>query len=137
MKVVLDTNVFISAFLWQKDVKGIFSLARDRKVEICATEEILDEFRKVLTYSKFASRLLLINKTPQQVINEATEVVKLYPPRKLGFTIIYNDPTDDKFLTCALEANADFIVSGDTHLLKLKSFHNIPIVTPRQFLNHF
>lgn len=135
MKVVLDTNVFVSAFLWQRNVKEIFNLAKQKKFQICATKEILNEFEKVLKYSKFSKKLKSINKEPPQIINEFLEVVKLYPSRKLKTPIIREDPTDDKFLVCTLSCKASFIVSGNKHLLNLKDFQGIPILTPIQFLS--
>jgi len=134
MKVVLDTNVFISAFLWQRNAKEIFNLAKEKKFQICATKEILNEFEKVLKYPKFSKKLKSISKEPSQIINEFLEIVKLYPSRKFKTPIIKEDPTDDKFLICALSSKASFIVSGDKHLLKLKNFQSIPILTPTQFL---
>ncbi len=137
MKIVTDSNVIISAFLWQKDVKVIFDLARKNKFEICVNQEILNEILEVLQYHKFYSKLKLIDKTPEIIINELLEIIELYPTKKSSEIIVKDDPSDDKFLACAIASSADFIVSGDKHLLKLKSFQNIPIVTPRQFINRF
>lgn len=135
MKIVPDSNVIISAFLWQKNVKEIFDLARNHEIKISVNREILSELQEVLRYPKFYSRLELIGKTPEAVISELLEVTEIYPSKNSSEIIIEEDPTDDKFLFCALASKADFIVSGDKHLLKLKSFHGIPIVTARQFLN--
>ncbi len=137
MKAVLDSNVIISAFLWQKDVKEIFDMARNNKFEICVNQEILNEIRGVLQYRKFNSKLELIGKTPEIIINELLEIVEIYPTKNSNEIIIREDSSDDKFLTCALASKADFIISGDKHLLKLKSFQSIPIITPREFLNRF
>lgn len=134
MRVVLDTNILISGFLWQGSAAEIFRLAQENKIKICVNKEIIDEFKKVLDYSKFNSRLKIIEKTTDEVITEFLEVVKYYPPRKLPEVIIPEDPSDDKFLACASISQASFIVSGDKHLLKLEKFQNIPIVSPRDFL---
>jgi putative PIN family toxin of toxin-antitoxin system len=134
MKVVLDTNIFISAFLWQKTTKEIFNLARKKKIQICVTKEILDEFCKVLSYPKFLSRLKLINKTPDEIINEFLEIVKFYPQKEFKTIIIKKDPSDDKFLSCAITSGASFIISGDKHLLELKEFQDTPIISARKFL---
>lgn len=135
VKIVLDTNVLISAFLWQKDVKEIFNLAKENKIQICVTKEILDEFYRVLCYQKFLSRLKLIGKTPEEIINEFLEIVKFYPTKKFKTIIVKEDPSDDKFLSAALSSNSSFIVSGNKHLLKLKEFRRISIVSAREFLN--
>lgn len=88
MKAVLDTNVFISAFLWQKNAKEIFTLAKDGVIEICATREILEEYQRVLYYPKFQSRLALIQQTPEEIIDELLEIIKLYPSKKFASTIV-------------------------------------------------
>ena len=137
IKVVLDTNVLISAFLWQKDVKEIFDLAKENKIQICVTKEILDEFYRVLNYPEFSSRLKLIDKTPEEIINEFLEIVKFYPSKKFKTVIIKEDPTDDKFLSAALSSSALFVISGNKHLLKLREFKGISIVSPKEFLKYF
>lgn len=134
IKVVLDTNVFISALLWYGRTAEILDLAHKGRITICVSGEIIQEFEKVLFYPKFAERFLLMNKTPTEIINELTEVVEYYPGDLFEISLIKEDPSDNKFLACALAANVAFIISGDQHLLRLKKFKNIPILTPNQFL---
>lgn len=134
MKVVLDTNVFISALLWQKSIKEILNLARQKKIQICVSQKILTEFTKVLKYPKFSQRLKSIGKTPSEIINEFLEIIKLYSSIELKTAIIKEDPSDTKFLSCAFSCGASFIISGDKHLLSLKKFRNIPILSPQKFL---
>lgn len=134
IKVVLDTNVLISAFLWQGTVKEIFILAKEGRIIICATEETIAEFQKVLGYEKFIPTLKRISKTPEEIIDEFFEVVEFFPSIHFPSPIVKDDPDDDKFLACALSASAQFIVSGDHHLTDLKTFNDIPILTPAQFL---
>lgn len=137
MRVVLDTNVLISAFLWRGVPKEIFTLAEKGRVAICVNKEMVEEFERTLSYPKFTERLSRLNKTPAQIIDEFLEVVEHYPSRYFPKPQIKDDPSDDMFLTCAISSNASCIVSGDKHLLALKEFQNIPILTPRQFLNRF
>jgi len=137
IKVVLDTNVLTSAFLWQKDAKEIFNLAKENKIQICVTKEILNEFYRVLNYSKFSSRLKLIGKNPGEIINEFLEIVKFYPSKKFKTIIIKEDPADDKFLSCALSSGVSFIISGNKHLLKLKEFKGVSVIPPREFLRKY
>lgn len=134
MNVVCDTNVLISALLWQGITSNIFHLAKQGKINICASAETIDEFQAALSYSKFKKQLAIIRKTPEEVINEFLEVVAYYYPEKISKIIVKDDPSDDKFLACAIATQASFIVSGDAHLLKLKEFKGIPIVSPRKFL---
>lgn len=135
MRVVLDTNILISAFLWQGAPKDVFMLAEKGGAIICVSGETIDEFERILSYPKFAERLARLGKTPADVIDELLGAVEYYPSHSFPAPQIRDDPADDIFLACALAADADFIISGDEHLLALKSFQNIPILTPRQFLN--
>ena len=137
VKVVLDTNVLISAFLWQKNAKEIFNLAKEDKIQICVAKEILDEFYRALCYPKFSSRLKLIGKTPEEIINEFLEIVKFYPTKKFKTVIVKEDSSDDKFLSTALSSGALFVVSGNKHLLKLKEFKGVSIMSSNEFLKHF
>jgi putative PIN family toxin of toxin-antitoxin system len=137
IKVVLDTNILISAFLWQRGAKEIFNLTKGNKIQICVTKEILDEFYRVLNYPKFSSRLKLIGKIPEEIINEFLEIVKFYPTKRFKTIIVKADPSDDKFLSCALSSEASFIISGNKHLLNLRRFKGIPIISPREFLKYF
>ena len=98
---------------------------------------MIAEFTRVIEYRKFALHLKRINKTPSQLVEEIKGLMDLYPdpPEPLG--VVSADPSDDVFLACALVAGADCVISGDTHLLDLKNFAGIPILTPRQFLKRF
>ncbi|KKW46208.1 putative toxin-antitoxin system toxin component, PIN family [Candidatus Kaiserbacteria bacterium RIFCSPHIGHO2_02_FULL_59_21] len=134
MRVILDTNVLISAFLWRGAPAEIFFLAKEGKLAICVNKEILQEFESVLAYSKFASRLQKIRRTPSHIIDEFVEIAESYPSIGFPRPQVVSDPSDDIFLACALVAGAEFIISGDRHLLKLKTFSDIPIIQPAQFL---
>lgn len=134
MRVVLDTNVLISAFLWQGTPKELFVLAQKNEITICITKELAEEFERVLSYPKFQERLTRIGKTPQGILDEFLEVIEYFPSFYFPTVQIKPDPSDDIFLAGALSSGASFIISGDQHLLNLKKFQNIPIVTPRQFL---
>jgi len=133
MRVVLDNNVFISGIFWEGAPHQIIKLAEKNKLEIFTTTEILNELFGVLKREKFEP-LFREGKTTLEEISERTlELVKICIP-KIKVNIIKEDPADNKFLACAITCQASFIVSGDKHLLKLKEFQGIPIVSPREFL---
>lgn len=134
MRVVLDTNVLVSAFLWQGNAKEIFILAKKGIIISCATSSTIDELERVLSYPKFKKILIQRHMTPYTLLTAFLKVVTLYPSVRLEHSYIHNDPSDNAFLSCALVAHADYIISGDHHLLTLKLFHGIPILTPMQFL---
>ena len=134
MRVVLDTNVLVSAFLWYGSPAKVFLLVKEGKLAVCVNREILQEFEGVLSYPKFARRLERLRRTPSQIVNEFHEITQLYPSISFPRPQVAADPSDDIFLACALAADATFIISGDKHLLMLKTFSGIPIITPTQFL---
>lgn len=136
MKIVLDNNVFISGIFWKGVPNEIIKLAEEEKLEISATMEIIDELFGVLKRAKFSKLYKEAGIDPEYVFKKTFELVKIYFC-KINIQIVKEDPADDKFLACALAAGADFIVSGDKHLLNLKFFQDIPIVTPREFVNNF
>lgn len=127
MRVVFDTNVFLSALFWGGKPKDSLSLVFEKKIVGVISDGILLELEEKLSgkfkYPKdqLESYLLLIV--------ENFDFVK--PKEKLNAV---EDPDDNKILEAALEAKVKFVVTGDKHLLKLKEFKGIIIVTPKEFL---
>jgi len=142
IRVILDTTILISAFLWSKRVsKSILPLIEGKKILICFSLETIDELLGVLSRKEFFSKFSKIDITPKKLVNELINrenvlVIKkpLLIPSK---PIIKEDPSDDKFLYLAIEAEAKYIISGDKHLLKLKEFKGIKIVSVDEFLPIF
>jgi hypothetical protein len=134
VRVVLDTNVVVSAYLVPTGKPArILSLARQGKLDVCLSEEILREIRRTLLRPK----LQRIHKSaPQEIdrfLQAFAEVVDLVPGT-MEVDEVNDDPDDNKVLACALEGKADFVVSGDHHLTDIGSFRGIPIVKPDAFL---
>jgi putative PIN family toxin of toxin-antitoxin system len=128
-KVVIDTNVFISAFGWDGKPEAVLKLMEQRKVVNCITNDIYSELQRVVAYPK-----LKFSPTLQVNLLEFVFSWSHFVHPKENFVVIAEDPDDDKFLVCAVAANATVIISGDPHLLVLGSYRNIPIMTPAQFL---
>lgn len=133
---MLDTNVLVSALLWRGNTSEIFVLAKSEAITLCVSRDTMDELRDVLNRPKFGAVLSSIGKTPQSVIGELREVAAYYPGERFPVSVVADDPSDDKFLACALASQAAFVVSGDQHLLELKSYEGIPIVAPSEFLRN-
>ncbi len=136
MVVVADTNILVSALLWKGQTTPILHLVRDRKIQIAINGSLLNEFERVLCYPKFHQQLSSIGKTPFQIVQEFIEIAILVDDVSIPPTIL-DDLSDDRVLACAFASRASMIVSGDQHLLKLKSWRGISIVTARTFLNRF
>ncbi len=132
MRVVIDTNVFVSSFFNPKgNPKRVIDLWKNRKITICITEEILEEYVEVLarlglSYEPELEELL-------KLFKKKNNIVYISPTPK--FSLIKDDPSDNKFIECAAAAQAQYIISGDKHLLNLKAFRNIAAISPSEFLN--
>ena len=128
MKVTVDTNFLISATQWDYSVahkllkKLILSDAK-----IFTTQDILDETVEVLErdfeYSKNEAK---------NIIGKILLFAKLVEPKQ-KVDIVKNDPDDNKVIECAIESSSDYIVTYDRHLLKLKEYKGIKIITPEEF----
>ncbi|QWR77097.1 putative toxin-antitoxin system toxin component, PIN family [Candidatus Magnetomonas plexicatena] len=134
LKVVLDANIFISAMITAKgNPAKIIDLIRVQEIELVLSLSILEEIKRVLLYP----HLQKIHKRGQNTmddLNEIAAVATFTKDTSPPLDIIKNDPSDNKYLACAMEGGADFIISGDNHLLDLKNFHGIEIVKPEVFL---
>jgi len=134
LKVVLDANIFVSAVLKpHSDLAKIFELAREDKIKLILSEDILSEIRAVLLYSKIKKRHRRTRKEIEEFLNKASQASILAQGR-IDTDEIREDPADNKYLSAALEAKADFIVSGDHHLKGLKVFEGIRVLDPSAFL---
>ena len=128
MKVTVDTNFLISATQWDYSVahkllkKLILSDAK-----IFTTQDILDETVEVLErdfeYSKNEAK---------NIIGKILLFAKLVEPKQ-KVDIVKDDPDDNKVIECAIESSSDYIVTYDRHLLKLKEYKGIKIITPEEF----
>lgn len=129
-KVVIDTNVFISAFGWDGKPEAVLRLIEQRKIVNFTTNDIYAELQRVVAYPKLKfSPALQVN-----ILEFVFSWSRFVQPKET-VSVIEDDPDDDKFLSCAIAANASAVISGDPHLLSLGSYRNIPIMPPAQFLD--
>lgn len=131
-KVVIDTNVFISAFGWDGKPEAVLRLMEQRKLVNCTSTAIYRELERVVAYPKLKFPASLQVKILEFVFSWSRFVHPAEIP-----AVVTDDPDDDKFLACALTAKAAAIISGDPHLLGLVSYRGIPIMTPTRFLDSF
>jgi len=127
-KVVLDTNVFISALFWKGVPYQIFKRILEGAILNFTSNQILEELRR---------RLLDKFKLSPEKVKEFLEIIVfnsqiVYPKKKLK--IVKKDLSDNKIIECALEAKASFIISGDEHLLEIKEYKGVKIISPKEFL---
>ena len=130
MKVVLDTNVVVSGTFYSGIPAQILDACMSRRFELVLSPEILDEYRIVL------GRFIRVKSSPDASVIlagllENAVVVNPSSPK----VAVCRDPMDEKFITCALAAGADAIVSGDKDLLVLVGRLKVAVLTPKQFLS--
>ena len=128
MRVVIDTNIIVSAYLGGA-LEGIIIAWKSGKFTLVVSREIAEEYLEVLRRPKFRIEQVEVDDFAALLLDRAEFVIPLE-----AFTVVEDDPTDDKFLEAAITGKANLIISGDAHLLDLKSFRNIPIITARQFV---
>jgi putative PIN family toxin of toxin-antitoxin system len=134
VKVVFDTNVWISIFM-EKRLRDEFSRTK-QDLTVYVSEDIGLEISKVLQYPQVAEILKKIDMRERDVLRIlADNSVKVETKQKLH--VINEDAQDNKILECALAAGVEIIVSGDKHLLKLGKFRKTKILTPREFFDSF
>jgi putative PIN family toxin of toxin-antitoxin system len=133
MKVVLDTNTVISGLFWKGAPRQVLDLARSGVITVFTTPELLAELADVLERKKFTRLLEQAQVTAADLVYGYAALAQTIRPARIK-PIIQADPEDDKVLACAKAAKADFIVSGDSHLLKLEMYAGISILTVNRFL---
>ena len=130
VRVVLDTNTVVSALLFSGISSKLVSLWQKGLITPLLSREILDEYLRVLSYPKFDLSEGEIKELIQEEILPYAEVVK--PKRRLR--VVQRDPSDNKFVECAVAGKARVIISGDKELLSLGRYRQIRIQSPAQFL---
>jgi len=128
-RIVIDSNVVISGFLFGGNPARVLVAVLEGKARCFTSLPILEELRGVLQRPKFS----LAPEQALAVVEEFRLLCEVVAPR-LAVQAIRDDPADDRVLECAAEAQADFIVSGDAHLLELAAWRNIRIASPTDFL---
>jgi len=132
IRVVIDTNVFVSSF-FGGNPRQIVDLWKEGRITWCLSRPIVDEYLDVL------ARLGLqkdedLRELLTVFAQSANTLFTASPP---DLNIVSKDPDDDKFIACAVALQGDVIVSGDRHLTSIENYMAIPIVDPRTFLALF
>lgn len=135
MRIVLDTNVFVSSYLSPAGPSArIMRAVRDGAVVPAVSAELLAEYARVLEYPRLVR---LHQMTPARIGQELALFAGFTVPADLGDipSVITEDPADDVILATAVAGAARYIVSGDQDLLRLGSYHGIQVLTPAGFLS--
>lgn len=128
-RIVLDTNVTVSALFWKGYPRVVYDLVKEGKITIVSSLKMEAEFIRVLAYSRFGL-------TPPEIlpiVNNLRKYVQ-FIEIKSKVDVVKEDLTDNIFLECALDGQADYIISGDHHLLNIGSYEGIQIIRAKDFL---
>ena len=130
-KIILDTNIVVSALI-QKSYPHyiVFNHVLEDYVQLCLSEALLDEYRDVLSRSKFAG-IAHFTHNAEIVINRFTKIALFYKP-KFCLDII-KDKSDNKLLELAVESDADFLITGNSVDFTMVCYKNTQILSPRNY----
>ena len=130
MKVVLDTNVIISAVFWGGPPRRVLEACVDGRLSLMCSMEILDEYVRVLSDPVFGAKPTETTYWTELLLQLADFVV----PATIE-QVIPDDPADKMFLACALASKTRLVTSGDKALLATSGFRGVTVLTPRQFVD--
>jgi putative PIN family toxin of toxin-antitoxin system len=132
VRIVLDTNVVVSALLWRGTPHRLRDAIRQRPdAQLYTSAALLDELVRVLARSFAAKRLALIGVSARTLVTDYALAADLVTPLAVP-SVIAADPDDDRVIAAAVAAEADLVVSGDRHLLALGTHQSIRIVSPAE-----
>ena len=135
LKVVLDTNIFVSSLLVKAGPPAqVLDTWRERQYLLVVSPAIIAEIRATLNYPRIRRKYAITDEDVEQLVTLLERDALVVPGDADVAGAIPDDPADEIVLACAVDAQADVIVSGDRHLLELGSHRSIPILTGRQFL---
>lgn len=132
MRVILDTNVFVSGVFFSGPPYQILKAWRDGKLQMVISEEIIAEYRRVAN--------ILVRQFPGVDLNPILEMVTVEADLVQALALpaqVCDDPDDDKFLACALTGKTGMIISGDRHLIRVSGYRGITIMKPREFADNY
>jgi len=129
MRVVIDTNIFVSSFFGGKPRK-IIDLWKEGKITLCLSKDILNEYIEVLHRIGLQDEVEL-----EELLSLFTKSFNiLFTTKTPRIKVVKDDPDDDKFIECAVALKAEVIITGDKAIEVIEEYMNIKILTPQQFL---
>ena len=135
LRVVLDTNIFVSSLLVKEGLPAqVLDAWRQRQYLLIISPSIITEIRATLSYPRIRRKYGIMDEDVEQLVALLEQDALLVPGEANVAGSIPEDPADEMVLACAIDAQADVIVSGDRHLLEMGPHQAISILTARQFL---
>ncbi len=128
MKVVIDTNVLISGIFWKGYPNKVLNLWKEGKITPVISADMVSEFTRVMNDFKI--------QLPQGMIRQWTNLIlrnSIMTEPEERISVVKDDPADNMFIEASVAGDAEYIISQDKHLLKLKSYKRVKIVNPEEF----
>ena len=133
MRIVADTNIVVSGFLFGCPPLRILDAGKSEIIELCTSQALLAEFADVIQRPHFDRKFAETGISRRRMVSDYAEISTVITPTKLSGQIS-RDPDDDEVIACALAADCEFIVTGDNDLLVLREHRGIKIATAAEFL---
>jgi putative PIN family toxin of toxin-antitoxin system len=133
VRIIADTNVIVSAFLWGGIPRHLLDAVEAKQLELFTSPALIVELEDVLSRAKFARRLGQTRHSAAFLLSRYTQLATLIAPAEVTISAL-RDPKDQHVLACAIAGRAEAIISGDADLLSLRSYESIPIITAAECL---
>ena len=134
LRVVLDTNVFVSSLLSTQGLPAqVLHAWREGRYMLVTSPPIIAEIVEVLESPRISKKYLIGQEDIEHLVDLLRTDTILVPGRAAVKGSVPQDPRDEMFLACAIDAKADCIVSGDRHLVNLRTYRGIPILRVKEF----
>ena len=134
MRIVLDTNVWLSAIFWRGEADKLVKEILNRKIEIIITKEIISEIVEVLNKEEKFQKFIENRKQKIEDLIRTILSISVLIETKSKFDLIKENPKDNIILEAAFDSKSDYIVSYDKHILNMLEFREIKILEPKEFL---
>ena len=133
MRVVLDANVFVSALISSRGAPAqVLAAWLTGRFDVVISAAILQELQRVLAYDRLRKYARVRESSAEFVELIAGQAVWVEPAEAIN--VIVDDPTDNRYLECAVDGNAQYVVSGDRHLLQVETYEGIRVLSPPAFV---
>lgn len=136
-RIVIDANVFASALINPRGLPGVIisRVIKDKDWRLLLSQSIIEELERILFYPKVRARIPLSNEEIDMWLTALQLIARITVPRFNYPVLAKEDPDDDHYLITAIEGKAQVVISGDKHLLDLKTYQGIKIMKPADFLS--
>ncbi len=134
MRVTVDTNLVVSAFLWGGNPRRVLDAASDGVIDIFTSRDLISELDDVLRRDRFRQRIEAVNSSVDEILDEYIALAELIEVTDID-QVVLRDPDDDAVIACAVSGECELIISGDKDLLDLKEYRGIRILNAADFLS--